>query len=303
MVAPLIAILLVLGVYPKPALDVINPAVSHTLTTIDQQDPAPRVAARRGAIRKRTRNDRHATVSRVLAAVADADRVRRRRRRRARRGVPAPRRPLPGATGAGHRRSTRRAGRRRQGVDGPALVGGSDRRRRRRRRRQAGAVPAGHAAAGRHPRHAADGRTSPSRRGGRRGRRERPGRVHLAGRRGAGQRRREDRHESRCRADGDLPADDVRARRHDVVPGLRRPADDVHRARGVLAAAVPDVRPGPAATAALPGGRAEVLPARRVLVGVLPLRHRPALRLLRRVEPQRDPRRGRHEPGQPRRWR
>jgi NADH-quinone oxidoreductase subunit M len=43
-VTPLIAILLVLGVYPKLALDVINPAVSHTLTTINQQDPAPRVA-------------------------------------------------------------------------------------------------------------------------------------------------------------------------------------------------------------------------------------------------------------------
>ena len=43
-VAPLIALLLVLGVYPKPVLDVINPAVSHTLTTIDQPDPAPRVA-------------------------------------------------------------------------------------------------------------------------------------------------------------------------------------------------------------------------------------------------------------------
>ena len=43
-VAPLIALLLVLGVYPKPALDVINPAVSHTLTTIDQPDPAPRTA-------------------------------------------------------------------------------------------------------------------------------------------------------------------------------------------------------------------------------------------------------------------
>jgi NADH-quinone oxidoreductase subunit M len=43
-IAPLIALLLVLGVYPKPALDVINPAVDHTLTTINQQDPAPRVA-------------------------------------------------------------------------------------------------------------------------------------------------------------------------------------------------------------------------------------------------------------------
>ncbi len=42
-VAPLIALLLVLGVYPKPALDVINPAVAHTLTTIGQHDPAPTV--------------------------------------------------------------------------------------------------------------------------------------------------------------------------------------------------------------------------------------------------------------------
>jgi NADH-quinone oxidoreductase subunit M len=43
-ITPLIAILLVLGVYPKPVLDVIDPAVGHTLTTIGQQDPAPRVA-------------------------------------------------------------------------------------------------------------------------------------------------------------------------------------------------------------------------------------------------------------------
>jgi len=43
-VAPLIALLLLLGVYPKPALDVINPAVDHTLTTINQPDPAPKLA-------------------------------------------------------------------------------------------------------------------------------------------------------------------------------------------------------------------------------------------------------------------
>ena len=43
-VVPLVALLLVLGVYPKPALDVINPAVTHTLNTINQTDPAPRVA-------------------------------------------------------------------------------------------------------------------------------------------------------------------------------------------------------------------------------------------------------------------
>jgi NADH-quinone oxidoreductase subunit M len=43
-VAPLIALLLVLGVYPKPVLDVVDPAVEHTLTTIGQTDPAPRIA-------------------------------------------------------------------------------------------------------------------------------------------------------------------------------------------------------------------------------------------------------------------
>jgi NADH-quinone oxidoreductase subunit M len=42
-VAPLIALLLVLGVYPKPVLDVIDPAVKNTMTTIRQQDPAPKV--------------------------------------------------------------------------------------------------------------------------------------------------------------------------------------------------------------------------------------------------------------------
>jgi NADH-quinone oxidoreductase subunit M len=45
-VAPLITLLVVLGVYPKPALDVINPAVSHTLTTINQRDPEPKVMAK-----------------------------------------------------------------------------------------------------------------------------------------------------------------------------------------------------------------------------------------------------------------
>jgi len=39
----LIALLLVLGVYPKPVLDVINPAVENTMTTIGQHDPAPSV--------------------------------------------------------------------------------------------------------------------------------------------------------------------------------------------------------------------------------------------------------------------
>ncbi len=44
-VAPLIAMLVVLGVYPKVALDVINPAVDHTLSSIHQSDPVPALTA------------------------------------------------------------------------------------------------------------------------------------------------------------------------------------------------------------------------------------------------------------------
>ncbi|WP_436777028.1 NADH-quinone oxidoreductase subunit M [Yinghuangia sp. YIM S09857] len=40
-VAPLIALLLVLGVYPKPILDVVNPAVEDTITQVEQKDPKP----------------------------------------------------------------------------------------------------------------------------------------------------------------------------------------------------------------------------------------------------------------------
>ncbi len=40
-VAPLIALLLFLGLYPRPVLEIINPAVGHTMTTIGQHDPAP----------------------------------------------------------------------------------------------------------------------------------------------------------------------------------------------------------------------------------------------------------------------
>jgi NADH-quinone oxidoreductase subunit M len=39
--APVVAVLLVLGVYPKPVLDVINPAVDRTLQDIGAEDPVP----------------------------------------------------------------------------------------------------------------------------------------------------------------------------------------------------------------------------------------------------------------------
>ncbi|KIZ13348.1 NADH-quinone oxidoreductase subunit M [Streptomyces natalensis] len=42
-VAPLIALLLFLGVYPKPLTDIVNPAVHHTLSVVDKKDPKPAV--------------------------------------------------------------------------------------------------------------------------------------------------------------------------------------------------------------------------------------------------------------------
>jgi NADH-quinone oxidoreductase subunit M len=46
--APLVLLVVVLGFYPKPVLDVINPAVSRTLQHVGQTDPAPTVPAAGG---------------------------------------------------------------------------------------------------------------------------------------------------------------------------------------------------------------------------------------------------------------
>lgn len=43
-IAPLVAVILVLGVYPKPVLDVINPAITTTIQQIGVTDPEPTVA-------------------------------------------------------------------------------------------------------------------------------------------------------------------------------------------------------------------------------------------------------------------
>jgi NADH-quinone oxidoreductase subunit M len=43
-VAPLIAVIVVLGFYPKPVLDAINPAVTRTMQQVKMVDPAPTVA-------------------------------------------------------------------------------------------------------------------------------------------------------------------------------------------------------------------------------------------------------------------
>lgn len=42
--APVLLLIVVLGFFPKPLLSVINPAVDHTMSQVDQHDPAPTVA-------------------------------------------------------------------------------------------------------------------------------------------------------------------------------------------------------------------------------------------------------------------
>jgi NADH-quinone oxidoreductase subunit M len=44
-VAPLIALLLLLGVYPKPVTDIVNPAVQQTLSDVHKTDPKPPLEA------------------------------------------------------------------------------------------------------------------------------------------------------------------------------------------------------------------------------------------------------------------
>jgi NADH-quinone oxidoreductase subunit M len=50
-VVPVIALIIAMGVYPKPVLDVINPAVRHTMTQIHATDPVPQhpAVAQKGA--------------------------------------------------------------------------------------------------------------------------------------------------------------------------------------------------------------------------------------------------------------
>ncbi|MFF4187941.1 NADH-quinone oxidoreductase subunit M [Streptomyces sp. NPDC001691] len=44
-VAPLIALLIFLGVYPKPLTNIVNPAVGHTMSDVQKKDPNPVVEA------------------------------------------------------------------------------------------------------------------------------------------------------------------------------------------------------------------------------------------------------------------
>jgi NADH-quinone oxidoreductase subunit M len=48
-VAPLIGLLIFLGVYPKPLTDIVNPAVEHTLSDVGKTDPEPQVPVEAGS--------------------------------------------------------------------------------------------------------------------------------------------------------------------------------------------------------------------------------------------------------------
>jgi len=46
-VAPLIVLLIFLGVYPKPVTDIVNPSVQHTLSDVHKTDPKPALEAQK----------------------------------------------------------------------------------------------------------------------------------------------------------------------------------------------------------------------------------------------------------------
>jgi NADH-quinone oxidoreductase subunit M len=50
-VGPLIALIIFFGIYPKPLLDIINPAVKATLVNVHKTDPAPQLASLAGGLK------------------------------------------------------------------------------------------------------------------------------------------------------------------------------------------------------------------------------------------------------------
>jgi NADH-quinone oxidoreductase subunit M len=75
-VAPLIALIVALGVYPKPVIDIINPAVSKTLVQAHSTDPVPPHPAPATAAAGVTSHDHHRVGARHLAqAQAGSKRV------------------------------------------------------------------------------------------------------------------------------------------------------------------------------------------------------------------------------------
>jgi NADH-quinone oxidoreductase subunit M len=68
-VAPLIALIVVLGVYPKPALDIINPAVTATLNGTHSTDPVPAHPATAGTTASVNHGKRPTSTAGVISHV------------------------------------------------------------------------------------------------------------------------------------------------------------------------------------------------------------------------------------------
>ena len=147
-VAPLIALIVLLGFYPKPVLDVINPAVAGDHAGRRQRPTRrPTVGSVQEAgkvtpIASNARRSTQAAEPRLRGARADADPVRRGLRRRAGRGVRAPAQPRTWCSSCSR---WRRWSPRWSWWSGWQRRRPADHRRRGARDRRADAVPAGHA--------------------------------------------------------------------------------------------------------------------------------------------------------------
>ena len=298
-VAPLIALIVVLGVYPKPVLDVINPAVNATLHDVHQTDPTRPL--RRTFLPEAIRSERtcvlaaapstpiHAPSVVLPRPVADLHRARRRAGRRARRGC----RP------AG--RALRRAGRRHA---------------RRARRARLSRCCCCTAPRGRPPSPGHWPSTAPAlfvqgsilaarhhvRAAGRRAQRRREQRDRRLGGRGRRVARRTASWPSTERVQTEVFPLMLFAVSGMLIFPIANNLLLMFVALEVLSLPLYLMAGhGPAPPAAVPGSGAQVLPARRLRLGVLPLRAGAAVRLCQLRRPRRDPARRRRTSDQVRR--
>ena len=123
--APLLVLIVVLGFFPKPALDAVNPTVTSLLHHVGRSTTR-RPTRRARSISRERRSDRPSPTPtvplagpRLRQALAAAHRLRRRARRRAGRGVRAARAALPDPDAARARRPRRRVRRGRRRRRGP----------------------------------------------------------------------------------------------------------------------------------------------------------------------------------------
>ena len=272
--APLLALILAFGFFPKPLIDVIEPAVRDDPVPRRRRGPRSDVTERR---RRGLSHELRGPEHRVRHPFAAADRLQGGARRGARRGVRRPRggatwcrrsSPGPGSLAAFAATSGSPPG----STSAPAGRPRLDRRRGRGGRRRADGVHLG-CAAGAVVRQRAALRRAPPRR--RRERVRRPGGSptgHRGGAPGV---------DPRAGADRGLPSDALLGRRHDALPGGSTTCSRCSSPSRCCRCRCTSSRAGPPPPAAQPGGRAQVLPARCLQLRLLALRHRAGLRVRR----------------------